>query len=98
CVGSIADDTAHLGEALDLKTTPAGVMARVRMPTDFPLEMVKLYRALDRKLMDDRKASRQIAQKPDGSVQLPAAAVANIMFVTARDKYGEFHKWVWLLQ
>jgi hypothetical protein len=98
CVGSIADDTAHLHEALNLKTVPAGVTARVRMTSDFPLEMVKLYQALDRELTHDRKAARQVELKSDGGVQLSAATAANILFVTAQDKYGEFHKWVWLLQ
>lgn len=98
CVGRIADDTAHLGEAPGLQTVPAATVARVGMTSDFPLEQVKLYRALDRDLLGARKAAQQMALKSEGGIQLPTAAVANILFVTARDKYGEFHKWVWLLR
>jgi len=99
CAGRIADDTAHLSEAPDLKATPSGVKAHLTTPTDFTLNMVNVYSALDSDLIDNaRKSSHYVELKPDGEFQLPRADRSNILFVIAQDKYRIFHKWVWVLR
>jgi hypothetical protein len=68
------------------------------MATGFPLEIVKLYRALERELLNTRTAAREIALNTEGNIHLPPAVEADILFLIARDKSGEFHKWIWLLR
>jgi len=99
CSGREADDTEHLGEALDVAPAlPADSDAQVQAVTDYAVASLQWYQALDSALLDDAQAAIALRPKEDGALRVPGTAEANVVFAIGRGPGGEFHKWVWLVK
>ena len=99
CAGRSADDTAQLGEAPDgAAILPAAGDAQVTTSTEYAVTSLQWYQALDQALLASSTAAVRVTPKPDGSLRLPVASEANIVFAIGKGASGELHKWVWLVR
>jgi len=99
CSGRTADDTAHVGEALEeVGAVPAGGQARALLSNDYPVSSLQWYRGMADALLVDASTATALAPQADGSLQLPKAGESNLLFAIGRGPAGEFHKWVWLVR
>lgn len=99
CVGRIADDTAHLSEVgEDAAAVPAAAEAKIRMLPEYPLSSMQWYGGLDAALLQDARSAKALAAQTNGTLTLPKATEANLLFAIGRAPSGEYHKWVWVLR
>lgn len=99
CIGSIADDTAHLSESFaPVLALSRGQHVKVEPGEGYTLSSLRVYLASEASLMD---APRYREMKPgkNGDLMLPDISARMVLFAILKEpRSGLYDKFVWLLQ